>query len=111
MSISSHGTSVVWLTVLVPAPASVLSFGQAYAARLIWANSNTAALTALIRLSQTRFIRKGVDIPLMRIPKLDSGLNGIVLEVLLESEPGHKTDLRFTDRRALHSVYPRVILS
>jgi hypothetical protein len=37
MSISSQGMPAppVWLTVLAPGAASVLSFGQAYAARLI----------------------------------------------------------------------------
>ena len=62
----------------VPSPGIVLSFGQAYAARPICAASNTNTLTALIRLSQTCFIRKGVDMPLVRIPKFDKGLNGQV---------------------------------
>jgi len=74
MSISSQGTSAACAT--APAPGISLSFGQAYAARLICANSNTTALTALSRLSQNRFIRKGVDILSLSLPKIEDGLNG-----------------------------------
>jgi hypothetical protein len=79
MSISSQGTSVDCAVVMVLASGIELSFGQAYAARLIWANSNATALVALIRLSQNRFIRKGVDIRSVSLPKIEDGLNGCAL--------------------------------